>query len=309
MKTIILPFAVLTLIFINQIFAQSLACSIAESHSVGYTLNKKDLALLQANTWLSTTKREPRTQILEKINAYMSIINPKASAHIPQLILLTAKTTQIDPYFLTALIKKESTFDPTRISSGQAYGLTQLTGSGLDEIRNQLGIHNPHGKFKKFKPLQTDFFHSQVLSFFSMIRQWQIKNGQKRGHTFSSAQKQKENYLKWLQSTEGTSIDIIRKRKALQTRDDYALITGALLLKIKLAKTKNQYRPALINYNGDKKHRQEYSRIVISDQEVIRNQPVSCEYADQDTLDVLQETCDITQDKDFCEQNLGWQST
>lgn len=285
--------------------AQQPLCSAVQMDPVGYSLSNNELKLLQTNLWFPSTKRESNAQIIKKITDYMNNINPKADPHIPGLILLTAGMTQVDPYLLTALIKKESTFDPKRISSGSAYGLTQLTGDGLSEVRNQLGVHNPKGRHKTFKPRQTEFFHAEVLKFFTAMHQWRVSQAKKGGGQIASAKIQKERYIQWLQSTEGT----LANRKTLHSRNDYALITGALLFKIKLAKTNNDYRAALIRYNGDKNHRIEYSQIVMSDQQIIRNQPVSCEFDDPATQDVLRETCEITQDKDFCEQFVGWQST
>lgn len=299
----ILTWTVLSLSVVSQ--AQTTHCTTIHSEPVGYSINNKDLELLKTNLWLPSTRSEPTAQILEKITAYMNMINPKASPHLPSLILLTANVTQLDPYFLTALIKKESTFDPTRISSGSAYGLTQLTGNGLNEVRNQLGVFDPNGRFKRFKPLQADFFNSEVLKFFTAMHQWRVMQTKKPSHLIALPAIQKSRYLNWLQTTE----DSIIHRRTLHSRDDYALITGALILRINLAKSNNNYRIALIKYNGDKKHQDEYSRIIVNDQNSIRNYPVSCEFDDPVTKDVLFDTCEITQDKDFCEQFLGWQST
>lgn len=60
-------------------------------------------------------------------------------------IFKVAYCFKVDPWILTALIQKESTFQVDAVSSTNAAGLTQFTSSGFREVNDQLGIRGVKG--------------------------------------------------------------------------------------------------------------------------------------------------------------------
>lgn len=58
---------------------------------------------------------------------------------ISKNIIKVSECLEIDPWILTGLIKKESSFDKNAVSKTGAVGLTQFTTIGLKEVNDQLG--------------------------------------------------------------------------------------------------------------------------------------------------------------------------
>lgn len=67
-------------------------------------------------------------------------IDEKTRHDIAKNVLKVSECLKIDPWILTGLIKKESTFNPYAISGTKASGLTQFTGIGILEVNDQLGM-------------------------------------------------------------------------------------------------------------------------------------------------------------------------
>lgn len=67
-------------------------------------------------------------------------IDEKTRHDIAKNVLKVSECLKIDPWILTGLIKKESTFNPFAISPTKAAGLTQFTGIGILEVNDQLGM-------------------------------------------------------------------------------------------------------------------------------------------------------------------------
>lgn len=74
---------------------------------------------------------------IKKINSSVPI---DEGLEISTEILRSANCFQIDPWILTSLIQKESSFKKTATSPTNAAGLTQFTTFGFKEVNDQLGF-------------------------------------------------------------------------------------------------------------------------------------------------------------------------
>lgn len=76
-------------------------------------------------------------------------INPRVfraeAGEIAQNVITVASCLDIDPWILTALIQKESTFQKDAVSQTNAAGLTQFTTIGFKEVHDQLGYRGREG--------------------------------------------------------------------------------------------------------------------------------------------------------------------
>lgn len=72
-------------------------------------------------------------------------IEKDEALEIAQNILTVSACFNIDPWILTALIQKESSFQKTAVSPTNAAGLTQFTSLGLKEVNDQLGLRGRTG--------------------------------------------------------------------------------------------------------------------------------------------------------------------
>jgi hypothetical protein len=72
-------------------------------------------------------------------------INKDEAALIAHHILKVSACFNIDPWVLTGLVQKESSFQKDAVSSSDASGLTQFTNFGFQEVNDQLGFHGKAG--------------------------------------------------------------------------------------------------------------------------------------------------------------------
>lgn len=112
-----------------------------ESFDKGYRLPGdnviKDFTLMKL-----TPEKHSLASHIVKINYKI----PKAQAlEIAHHILNVSACFKIDPWVLTGLIQKESSFNKDAVSPTNAAGLTQFTSSGLKEVNDQLGFRGREG--------------------------------------------------------------------------------------------------------------------------------------------------------------------
>lgn len=113
---------------------------------------EKDYTLMSIN---------PTSEIIEK---YILKTNPKIDEtnrlEIAKNVLKVSTCLKIDPWILTGLIKKESTFNTRAISGTKAAGLTQFTGIGIQEVNDQLGMRG-----EKYATVESiEYFNSIIKS-------------------------------------------------------------------------------------------------------------------------------------------------
>lgn len=78
---------------------------------------------------------------------------------LAQAIIKVSACFNIDPWFMTALIHKESSFEKTAVSPTNAAGLTQFTSSGIREVHDQLG-QRPYFAHRK----NIEYFQEKIKS-------------------------------------------------------------------------------------------------------------------------------------------------
>ena len=158
---------------------------------------------------------------------------------IAQNILKVSSCLKIDPWILTAMIQKESSFKKDATSPTNAAGLTQFTTSGLKEVNDQLGLRGRTGATEN----ATLYYSARIRECIdpSWIDLWVKINVIEEDPTFYSLLKEE-----------------------IKTNTTSAVVYGAILLKTFLAyvdnKTKDSevkpliseiYYQSLQAYNGE----------------------------------------------------------
>ncbi len=138
------------------IYSINLAKSYASEYETlkGFRLPEKNIT--KDYTLMSKT---PSTFTIETYILKSNIkIGSKDREEIARNILKVSECFKIDPWILTGLIKKESTFNRFAVSPTKASGLTQFTGVGIAEVNDQLGIRGEQGA-----PLSSiEYFNTQI---------------------------------------------------------------------------------------------------------------------------------------------------
>lgn len=119
----------------------TLAASAEESIDKGYRLPSetviKDFTLMKL-----TPEKHSLAAHIVKINYK---IEKRQALEIAHHILNVSSCLKIDPWVLTGLIQKESSFNKDAVSATNAAGLTQFTSSGIKEVNDQLGLRGREG--------------------------------------------------------------------------------------------------------------------------------------------------------------------
>ncbi|MDQ3231319.1 MAG: transglycosylase SLT domain-containing protein [Pseudobdellovibrionaceae bacterium] len=168
-----------------------------------------------------------------------------SNAELASLIDLVASCFAIDERIFTSLIRKESTFNMGAKSPTGAAGLTQMTGTGIDEVNDQLGKRGTSYALSS----ATQYFNNTLSECVSgyvgapWVQLWD------RGTTLGA------------QKTEISSDAVT------------ALVYGAILLKTNLsvertdnpnASMEQLYRNALRRYNGDPSEKENYQQNIMT---------------------------------------------
>lgn len=94
----------------------------------------------------SLMKLTPKAELIHTYILKTNYRIPKEEARdIAEAIVLVSECFQVDPWILTGLIQKESSFKKDAISPTGAAGLTQFTGIGFKEVNDQLGMRGRVG--------------------------------------------------------------------------------------------------------------------------------------------------------------------
>lgn len=87
-------------------------------------------------------------------------VNRQEADEIAENIILASSCFNVDPWVLTALIQKESSFQKDAVSPTNAAGLTQFTSIGFQEVHDQLGYRGRAGATAN----ATIYFTSKIRS-------------------------------------------------------------------------------------------------------------------------------------------------
>lgn len=149
-----------------------------------------------------------------------------------------------DPYGLAAQIKKESTFERSRISGTGAVGFTQMTGIAIDEVHDQLGNRGIDGAIMENVPyLRTAAacYLGAGRRFVPMFESGVIPKGK---------------------TVNNNGVYLKKSKTYLRTHVDSDLIYGQITLKVHLARAKKKglagrqaYIDAFKAYNGEPRGR------------------------------------------------------
>ena len=214
-----------TLIFALLIsLSSSQAFSSSDSLTGMWPLNEAVIANYEYYNQVSESDIEKFIKVSNK-----KIDNLKARS-LAESIISASSCYQIDPVYLTALIKKESMFVTKAKSSTGAAGLTQMTGSGLKELKDQLGVRG--NKYARKSNIQ--YFNSTTKRCLGV--EW---------NEFEDLFFNKSN---------------MAIKNALYKSPKFSIYAGALLLKVYLSNATRScrscdtsviYKRALEQYNGD----------------------------------------------------------
>jgi len=119
----------------------SLAAKAVEINDKGYRLS--ETAVLKDYTLMNLTPTPSHlSNHIVKINHR---VDRQEANEIAENIITISSCFDIDPWVLTALIQKESTFQKDAVSQTNAAGLTQFTTIGFKEVHDQLGYRGRKG--------------------------------------------------------------------------------------------------------------------------------------------------------------------
>lgn len=193
---------------------------------VGYYLNPEQKKWLTTRVWTPQSQSLESNELLRKIRTFIGNHNSRVQAEpLSRIILQAARSVGIDPLIFTALIRVESIFRPQAVSPTGAVGLTQMTTIAMSELRNQFGVGDP-----KFRASSRDDLIQMVDQFFNQNR------------------RKTEEYLNFIAKSKDPSY----YRPILLSNQEYSILTGALLFKLKLAVARGNYTRVIEAYNGSK---------------------------------------------------------
>jgi len=168
------------------------------------------------------------------IESFIQTSNNKLKAatvsSLAKNILSAASCYEVDPVYLAGLIRKESTFKTKAKSKTGAAGLTQMTGAGIKELRDQLGNRG------KSYARQSNITYFKSTSQRCLGFEWD---------SFKDLFYNKSN---------------LEVKKAFYNNKKFSIFAGAMLLKVYLANATKScefcnmsgiYKIALEQYNGD----------------------------------------------------------
>lgn len=141
-----------TLLFTHISYADEFDTQMDKGYRLPLEFITKDFLLL---------RRTPEPQYLQKyiVKTNFKIASEEA-AKISNNVLTISDCLGLDPWILTGLIQKESSFSRTATSPTGAVGLTQFTTIGIKEVNDQLGMR---GKVGAPEPV-IDYLTSQIRS-------------------------------------------------------------------------------------------------------------------------------------------------
>lgn len=249
---------------------------LGDTLDVGYSFGPARQRILVEDLSLEKTQTLSDEEIIQKIRNSIVTHNRNADPNLAQDIFKAARSFGIDPFIFTSLVKYESTFKIDSVSDEGARGLTQLTGWAFAEMRNQLDL----GDDPKFKSRIRDELVAMIETYFGNPQETQ------KFLEFIAASANRKNTLEVLQNT------------------DYALVTGAMYLKLMLAINGGDYRKGLEAYNGESTKARYAQRILNSTNDKLQPVALVChglEYSNS----VLAESCQMSGDSRLCQDSLG----
>jgi len=180
------------------------------------------------------------------IETYIHDINPNRDANAPndistkdlaKRIAGVSYCFHIDPFVFTSLIRQESiTYNQRADSPTGARGLTQFTTIAVEEVDDQLGIRGNH------------YARSTAINYFNGVIADDCleKNGEFK--STGSNYKPLWELDPASSSIKGSSAQAFKMAKMLVSYPEYALIYGAILLKVNFSLVESGYKTGCYTY-------------------------------------------------------------
>lgn len=195
----------------------------------GFTISGNKTTILSQNRFTQFSVSLGEAEVVNKITRLITSVNPnpRGSASpraLAQKIYDSSEAYGVDPIIYAAKIWQESGhFNVDVVAPGGDTGLSQMTGSGLNEIKEQ---------YKKLNSRNAG--ERQVGNVLASLSQ----------NYFGTPQVTNQ-WVDWAINTSNN-----QKKRTLVQSVDYALAAGASLFKIYLAVKNGNYRNAINQYNG-----------------------------------------------------------
>lgn len=244
------------------------------STDVGYVMLPSRLAILQKDLILTKTTQIPNKNLIERIQNFIERYNSKADKNLAEEIIRVSRAVGVDPLMFASLIMAESTFNPKAISHTGALGLTQMTQIAFEELRDQFDVGDP-----KFKSKSVDTLKKMSLDY--LQTETEVKK-----------------FIQFIASTKNP-----KNNRLVLSHKRFSLLSGAMLFKIKLALSNGNYRTALRKYNGSK-DQVPYANKILTAQNNLVKVNLDCSI-DPKAEAIIELTCALSEDTEFCESYLG----
>lgn len=218
----------ITNIFSSSAFANE--CSNEMIHEVGgYNISPRKTEVLAGRYFTRFTVNLGKNETIAKIGRLISKVNPRprgsnSPGELAAKIYSVGEAYGVDPILFTAKIWQESgSFNVDVVAPGGDTGLTQMTGSGLNEVREQHKKINSSNRAEKNVGLTLANLANNHLKNNNNTNQW----------------------VNWVITKSNN-----QQKATLVQNVDYALMAGASLLKIYLSIKNGSYSEAIKQYNG-----------------------------------------------------------
>ncbi len=243
----------------SLVFSESLDFIVDKGFRVPLEIISQDYTLLEISPDHQHLKKH-----IQKVNYK---VTHQDAAEIATNIIQISRCLDIDPWIMTGLIHKESSFIKTAVSPTGAAGLTQFTAIGLKEVNDQFGMRGKMGA----PEIVTLYFLTQTRSCIDSewVELWRKID---------------------VQETDPTFYPLLKEQ--LKQDSANAVLYGAVLLKVYLGVITNRnsleaealplsetYFQALQMYNGEEGDaRVKYAKNVFKNVQIAYPEPIDFPY-------------------------------
>lgn len=241
----------------------------------GFSLDQDETDIIPQNKFTEYSIQLGKKEIINKITKLIKSINPnprgsESPKALAEDIYDASYAYGVDPIIFAAKVWQESgQFNVDVVADGGDTGLTQMTGDGLNEIKEQhKKIKSKHEGERKvgvaLKALAEDYFGPKHV----------------------------DDWMDWTISKTNA-----QKKADLVKSVPYALASGASLFKIYLAEYLGSYKKAISQFNGN--GTSNYYGKVTDKAEELRNISIQCGFTEVE-INNLNAICEVVGDEKQC---------
>lgn len=250
-------------------------------HESSYMIVGPSLTVLKSKRPLDRNRNVTFAQMIPRVESQIDKVHKDlpdiTNEKLAVVIAAAADTSGIDFSILTQIVRKESKYCIDRHNEkGGDSGCMQFTTPALKELRDQFGIMGA----KNHAPGVPEVMRKHVSDF------------------YQNAPEREKAFYRWLNSKTTTAM---RVQLRTGTDQDIDILAGALLLKIKLAVARGNYKKAIRAYNGSKRQVAYEGDISAGAQRVsyYAVDPQQCYENAKYEQDIFEGTCDMNDDDCF----------